>query len=389
MDCVRFGVVGIGNMGSVHAKFLFEGAIKNAKLTALCDLEEKKLKWAKSVFGDDVKYFDNYTEMLQSGVIDAVMIAVPHYDHPAFTIEAFKNNIHVVCEKPAGVYTKAVREMNEAAQKSASVFSLMYNQRTNPAYNVTKRLIEDGKIGEAKRLVWIITDWYRTQGYYDSGSWRATWRGEGGGVLINQCPHNLDLWQWLFGKPNKISATCSVGKYHNIEVEDDVTIFAKYENGATATFITTTGDSPGTNRLEITGDKGKIVVEGGIVKYWELTVPERIYCFNETEYEMGTRYHEIVPEPTKNGHNIILQNFTNAILKGEKLIAPGIEGIHGLEISNAAYLSSWIDSEISLPIDEELFYEELQKRVNNSKVKAEHVSNTANLGIYSDRWEVK
>lgn len=201
--------------------------------------------------------------MLDSGLIDAALIAVPHYEHPTYAVKCFQRGIHVLTEKPAGVYARQVREMNEAAEKAGVKFEIMFNQRIDPIYKKAHDLVQSGALGQPKRLVWIVTNWYRTQAYYDSGSWRATWKGEGGGVLLNQAPHNLDLWQWIFGMPQKIRAFCSVGKYHQIGVEDDVTIYGEYENGATAVFISTTGEAPGTNRLEISGDLGKLVLEEG------------------------------------------------------------------------------------------------------------------------------
>ncbi len=222
--------------------------------------------------------FTNAGEMLDSGLVDAVLIALPHYDHPVYAQKnVFERKIHVLTEKPSGVFARQVREMNEAADRSGVKFGIMFNQRTNPIYIKAREIVKSGLLGEPKRLVWIITNWYRTQAYYDSGTWRASWNGEGGGVLLNQAPHNLDLWQWIFGMPKRVRAFCSVGKYHNINVEDDVTIYGEYDNGATATFITTTGEAPGTNRLEISGDCGKIIIEDGRLKWWRLSVPERAF----------------------------------------------------------------------------------------------------------------
>ena len=244
---LKFAVIGIGNMGSAHAKHIYEGAVKDAQLVAVCDLDASKLSWAKETLSCDLKLYSDYHQLLDDHICDAVLIATPHYLHPVIAIEAFKKGYHVLSEKPAGVYTKKVREMNEAAQNSGKAFAMMFNQRTNPTYQKVREIIQSGQLGEPKRLVWIITNWYRTQAYYNSGTWRATWEGEGGGVLLNQCPHQLDLWQWMFGMPKSIYAKCSVGKYHNVEIEDDVTITAEYENGATATFITSTGEYPGSH----------------------------------------------------------------------------------------------------------------------------------------------
>lgn len=376
MDKVRVGVVGIGNMGSAHAVYLFENQIENGELAAVCDINPKRLEWAKNRFGDRVKLFEDAEAMFSSGTVDGVIIATPHYHHPSLAIAAFEKGLHVLCEKPAGVYTKQVREMNEAAKKSNKVFSMMYNQRTNPLYQKMRDLVQSGELGEIKRTNWIITDWYRSQSYYDSGGWRATWAGEGGGVLLNQCPHNLDLWQWICGMPVRVRAFLSYGKYHDIEVEDDVTAYVEYSNGATGVFITSTGEAPGTNRFEIMGDRGKLVAENGKLTFWRLRVSER--QFNK-EYTGGFGEPEcwkceipIVGRET--AHQGITSNWINAILKGTPLLAPGQEGIKGLTISNAMHLSSWTDDWVDIPFDEELFYEKLQEKIKSSTFKKKATS---------------
>ncbi|MBE6917522.1 MAG: Gfo/Idh/MocA family oxidoreductase [Ruminococcaceae bacterium] len=395
---LKVAVVGIGNMGSAHAKHIQDGAIENCVLTAVCDIDSEKLAWARQTLGEDVKLYSDYHQLMDDRTCDAILIATPHYLHPVIAIEAFEKGYHVLSEKPAGVYTKKVREMNEAAVKSGKVFAMMFNQRTNPTYRKVREIIKSGELGEPKRLVWVITNWYRTQAYYDSGTWRATWEGEGGGVLLNQCPHQLDLWQWMFGMPKSIRAKCAVGKYHNIEVEDDVTITAEYENGATATFITSTGEYPGCNHLIITGDRGKIVVEDGKkITFTKLAVPEREFCYSSDKAFLPAqdvpRTEEVYEFDSFGTQHIgILQNFVNHILHHEELISSGYEGINALTISNAAFLSDWIGKEIALPMDEDLYYELLQEKIKNSKVNlsekvAKHPANDGSYGTYQERWK--
>ncbi|GIO70373.1 Gfo/Idh/MocA family protein [Paenibacillus cookii] len=369
MEKVRYGIIGIGNMGVSHAQNLC-GEIRGAELTAVCDTNPERLKWAKEHLPASVQLYDTPEAFWASKAMDAVLIAVPHYDHPGMAIQAFENGYHVLVEKPAGVYTKAVREMNDAAAKSGKQFGIMYNQRTNPLYIKLRDLIQSGELGEVRRTNWIITNWYRSQSYYDSGGWRATWAGEGGGVLLNQDPHQLDLWQWTTGMmPKRVRAFCHFGKYRNIEVEDDVTAYVEYENGATGVFVTTVGESPGTNRFEISGDNGKIVIENDKLTFWRLRVPEPEFNRN---YKGGFGQPEcwVCDIPVAGGggpqHKGILQNFTNALLHGEKLLAPGEEGILGLTISNAMHLSAWTDDWVDLPLDEDLFYEKLQEKIANS-----------------------
>ncbi|MFC6331925.1 Gfo/Idh/MocA family protein [Paenibacillus septentrionalis] len=371
MEIVRIGIIGIGGMGSNHANHIMAGKVPNAELTAVCDTNSDRLEWARQSFGDKVKRFDQVDAFFRSKAFDAVLIATPHYDHPALAIQALNYGYHTLIEKPAGVYTKAVREMNEVASQSDKVFAIMYNQRTNPVYQKLKDLIDSGELGELKRSIWIITNWYRPQSYYDAGGWRATWSGEGGGVLLNQDPHQLDLWQWMCGMPKKVRAFMSFGKYHDIEVEDDVTAYVEYENGATGLFVTTTGEAPGTNRLEVSGDRGKVVIEDDKLTFWRLRVSEREF---NREYKGGFGSPECwkceIPTSGDNSQHIgIMKNWVNAILHGTKLIAPGIEGINGLTISNAMHLSAWTDSWVELPLDEDLFYEKLKERIDHSTFK--------------------
>lgn len=338
-----------------------------------------------------VKFFYDYKEMLASGLCGAIIVAVPHYYHPPICIDVLNAGINVISEKPIGVYTKQAEELIEVASKSDKLFGLMFNQRTNPLYKKARDMIQKGELGELKRCVWIVTNWYRTQTYYDSGDWRATWSGEGGGVILNQCPHQLDLWQWIFGMPNKIFAACHEGKFHNIEVEDDVAVYAEYANGATGVFITTTGEYPGTNRLEISGDKGKLVIENNTMKFTKLASPERKWCFESGEIFTGPEKEEIDVDcsafnTTKVQHKGITQNFTNAILYGEELMAPGEEGINGLRISNAIFLSSWLGKTVDVPVDGDLFYEMLQDKIKNSKYEKRTVEVVANFdGTYGDK----
>ncbi len=368
MDKVRIGIIGIGNMGSAHARNLLKGEVPHAELAAVCDNDPDKLKWAEDNLGDKVRRYDNADALFSSGSIDAVLVATPHYDHPGLAIKAFEKGLHVLIEKPAGVYTKQVRQMNEAALKSGKVFGIMYNQRTNHLYQKLRDLIQGGELGEIRRTNWIITNWYRSQSYYNSGGWRATWAGEGGGVLLNQDPHQLDLWQWTCGMPKRVMAFMSFGKYHDIEVEDDVTAYVEYENGATGVFITTTADTPGTNRFEVTGDRGKIVIEEDNLTFMRLRIPER--QFNR-EYTGGFGQPECwkceIPITGKSTQHVgIMNNFVDAVQKGTTLLAPGIEGINGLSISNAMHLSAWTGTWANIPVNEDLFYEKLQERIKDS-----------------------
>lgn len=373
MDKVRFGVIGVGNMGSSHVKRFLDGTVPNAVLTAVCDVKPIRIEWAKTVCPEGVAYFTDSHELITSGLCDAVLIATPHYFHPTIAIDAFENGLHVLSEKPVGVYAKSIYPEIEAAKKSGKSFAIMFNQRTDRYYRKIREIVKNGELGELKRCVWIVTDWYRTQEYYNSGGWRATWAGEGGGVLLNQSPHNIDLWQWIFGMPSKIFASCDFGKYHDIEVEDDVTAIAKYPNGATGVFITTTGEYPGTNRLEISGSKGRIVYERGRFAVTRLDKDERENTFaSGVGYDGGIKAETediVVDGPDINQHTEIVKNFVNNILNGEELIAPGEEGINMLSIANAMMLSAWENKWVDIPNDGEEFLAHLTELQKTSRHK--------------------
>ena len=371
MEQVKLGIIGIGNMGSGHCRTILDGQVPDIRLAAVADMREGRRQWAKENLPEDVRVFADGDALIGSGVCDAVLIAVPHYDHPRLVVSALQHGLHVLCEKPAGVYTKQVREMNEAAEKSDRVFAMMFNQRTNCVYRKMHEIVHSGEYGQIKRVNWIITDWYRTQAYYNSGGWRATWDGEGGGVLLNQCPHNLDLLQWICGLPVKVQAFCHNGKWHDIEVEDDVTAYLEFANGATGVFVTTTADAPGTNRFEITLEKAKLVCEDDKLFFYVLDVSEREYCFSATEGFAKPAGHveELVTDGQNPQHAGVMRAFAGSILRGEPLVADGKEGIRGLMLSNAMHLSSWLGCPVTLPIDEDLFLEKLNELRRTSKRK--------------------
>ena len=372
---VRFGIIGIGNVGNFHFDNLLRGLVPDGVLAAACDLKEERLEWARQL-APEIPLFVDYKEMIASGLIDTVIIAVPHYSHPPIAIYAFDHGMNVVCEKPIGVYTEAIPEMVAAAKRSGKVFSMMFNQRTNPAFAKMREIVQSGELGQIKRSVWLINNWYRSQAYYDSGSWRATWAGEGGGVLLNQCPHNLDLWQWICGMPVRVRAFCKFGHYHNIEVEDDVTAYVEYENGGSGVFMTSTAEAPGVNRLEIFGDMGRLTYEGvasgvGTLTFRKLRESERKFCAEALPEMENPKYdvitYDVKPEPGHIEHVDILRNVTDAILHGAKLIAPGEEGIRQLTLTNAMLMSQWTDDWVELPIDAKRYHELLNQRAADSR----------------------
>ena len=365
---IRLGIIGLGNMGSGHARSIMEGKCPDFELVAVADINPARVEWGKANLAGNIRYFDDALAMLDSGCIDACMVCVPHYDHPRYAMACMQRGIHVMVEKPAGVYTKQVREMNEEASKHPDVvFGMMFNQRTNHVYRKMRELVQSGQYGQIRRTNWIITDWYRPQAYYDSGAWRATWSGEGGGVLLNQCPHQLDLWQWICGMPVSVLSQMRFGQWHDIEVEDDVTTYVEYANGATGVFVTTTGDAHGTNRFEIQMDRAKLVVEDGQLHVLEFEVSEPEWSRTNKAPFATMPAHEVAVET--DGKNE--QHWGGAILRGTPLVAHGSEGIYGLTLSNAMHLSAFLGKKVELPLNEDLFYTELMKRVATSRRKVD------------------
>ena len=377
MEKIRYGIIGLGNQGSHYALKIFDaGKAVDAYVSAMCDINPAKIEAMKEKTANkDAVYFENYIDMLDSGLCDAVLVEVPHYQHPEMVIECLKRGINVICEKPAGVYTKQVREMNEVAKASKAKFGMMFNQRTNCLYRKMREMIANGEIGELQRVTWIITDWYRTQFYYDSGSWRATWEGEGGGVLFNQCPHQLDLVQWVVGKlPKYVNGFCKFGKWHDIEVEDDVTAYFEYDNGATGMFITTTGETPGTNRFEVSGTRGKLLCDGGKLWFYKNNTDSQEYSRTADNgfAKLKCEVIEVETDGLNPQHSGIINNFTRALLGKEEFFVDGVEGINGVELMNAIELSGWKDgARVELPVNEDEYLAELNERRKVSRYKPE------------------
>lgn len=374
MEKIRFGIIGLGNQGRNYLINEFDqGKIENGVVVAACDINPVKIeKIKKETINKNIVYFSDYKEMLDSGLVDVVMVETPHYKHPEIVTECLNRDINVICDKPAGVYTKQVREMNEAAKHSKAHFAMLFNQRTNCVYRKMREIIADGGIGDIQRVTWIITNWFRTQYYYDSGSWRATWAGEGGGVLINQCPHQIDLIQWVVGKmPSKVRGFCQYGKWHDIEVEDEVTAYFEYDNGATGIFITSTGENPGTNRFEVSGTKGKLLCEDEKL-LWYKNERDSVE-FAATEPVMGgieIEIEEVETDGKNPQHAGIINNFANALLGLEDFFVDGTEGINGVELMNAIELSGWRGgAPVTIPLNEEEYLSELNIHRANSRAK--------------------
>ncbi len=389
---LRTAVVGVGNMGSAHAANIRDGKIDSMVLAALCDTSAAKRAWAKENFSG-VEIYENIDKMLEKCELDAIIIAVPHYFHVPCAIKALEKGINVMVEKPISVSVSDAEKLVSASQKADVTLGIMFNQRTSPIFSRYRDIVKSGELGEIKRISWCVTSWHRTDSYYRSSSWRASWGGEGGGVLINQAPHNLDMLNWIFGTPKTVRARCVEGKYHDIEVEDFAHIYAEYENGATLDFLTTTGEYPGVNRLEAVGDRGRLVLEGGTVKHWKLPFSEKEFRHTSEKGSCteALEYTEYKLDDNVNGHANVLNTFAQSVLNGTPLVADIFDGINELELSNAAYLSAWTDKTVTLPIDRNAFDALLEEKKKNSCYDAEKGKSEETLpdGKISTRWQIK
>ena len=377
MDQVRIGLIGVGGMGSAHVNNI--NSLSNCRLTAVCDWKEERLK--NSNIKDDVRKFTDDDEFFAYGEFDAVMIAVPHYQHVELAIRAMEAGKHVLVEKPVSVQKKMALELVEAVKKHPELkVGAMFNQRTLPAHVKIKQLLTSGELGKIRRINWIITNWFRTQAYYDSGDWRATWRGEGGGVLLNQCPHQLDLMQWFFGMPERITSIASIGKYHDIEVEDEVTAILEYPEGYTGVFVTTTGEFPGTNRLEIACDRGRLILEDDKLSFSRCETPVSEYIKTAKVAFSSPELWKVelpVRPAAFQQHTAVINAFAEAILHGTPLVAEAVEGLNGLELGNAMLLSGLKHKSVTLPMDADEYDELLSGLVATSKWKKKEVGKTA------------
>src|SRR5881394_1783748 len=367
MNAVRLGIVGMGNIGKHHADYLLAGKVPRGTLTAVCSTSPHKLEPYRA---KGLKIFDRAEKLLESREVDAVILATPHYQHTSLGIAALEAGLHLMVEKPISAHkADAERLIAVAKRHPKQVFAAMFQLRTEPRYLKIRKLIQNGDLGEIVRMSWIITDWYRTEAYYASGGWRATWRGEGGGVLLNQCLHNLDVMAWLFGLPARVRGFCQLGRYHNIEVEDNVTAFLEYPTGATGVFITSTGEAPGTNRFEIAGTRGRVVLENHRITFTRNEAD--MIEFSKTA-KVGFSKPEVwnVEIPFENApapHAALLQNFIDAILDDAPLIAPGEDGLHSVELANGMLYSSLLGQTVELPMDGGAFEKKLQQLIAESK----------------------
>lgn len=367
MHPVRLAIIGLGNMGAGHARRVATGEVPGLTLAAVCDPNP-----AAGAPFTSARAFASAADLLRADGLDAVLVATPHFSHRPLCLAALRAGLHVLVEKPVVVHAAEFDELRaEAAARPRQIFAAVFNQRTDPAYQKIRALLRDGELGELRRWQWTVTDWFRPDCYYRLGSWRATWAGEGGGLLVNQCPHNLDLLCWFFGLPARVRAHCHFGKHHPIEVEDEVTAYLEYANGATGTFIASTGEAPGTNRLEIAGDRGRLVFERGRLAFTRNLVSASEFARTSDQPFAPPPIEEHTFDFPARGaqHAGILADFAAAIQETRPPLAPAVEGIHSVALANAMLLSTWEARTIDFPLDAAAYERALETRIAAARRK--------------------
>ena len=362
---VRLGVIGLGNIARQHIDNLTGGLVGDCVLAALCSRQPHELAAAL-----DVPHFTDYAELVYSGTCDAVLVATPTFTHFEIGACALRAGLHVMMEKPLGLSAREGEELL-ALQQPGQMFALMLNQRTDPLFTTMRDTIVAGTLGEITRTHWTMTNWFRPEVYFQVSDWRATWRGEGGGLLLNQCIHNLDIYQWLCGMPTSVQAFCEFGRHHDIEVEDEATAYFRYANGATGVFVGSTGEAPGVNRFDVIGDRGSLSFDGK-----RLMLSENDPAtgeFSRTTRDMfgipATSVRDITPDRSTNQHATVMNNFVAAIRHDETLLAPAAAGLASLSLANAMLLSTWEARLVTLPLDGAHYQQALEQRIAVSTLR--------------------
>jgi predicted dehydrogenase len=368
------GIIGLGAMGKSHAEIA--ATTEEMCLKAVCDSDPSVAKSIAEKTG--ARAFRNAADLIGSCMVDAVIVAVPHPFHARLAISALEAGLGVLCEKPMAVTVMEADRMLEAAQRTKAPLSIMFQHRSNGIFQTAKRIIDEGRLGTLYRTC-LISTCFRSQAYYDSASWRATWAGEGGGVTINQAPHDLDMFTWLGGLPGLVRAR-SATRRHDIECEDEVSAILEYPSGAEGYLHFSTNEVPGQNLMEFRGETGRLIIEGGKIRLE--TSRQGIQEFNDQTRDMwgcpAFAPEDVDPDPTPSSHARIITNFVRHMLKGEPLLMPPEEGLRSMEMINALILGGRTGEPVSIPVDRtryERFMEELRRGSKpKSRVRAQNVT---------------
>ncbi|HEX6044652.1 MAG TPA: DegT/DnrJ/EryC1/StrS family aminotransferase [Pyrinomonadaceae bacterium] len=356
---IRFGVIGLGTMGQEHAR-----VIRANPLLALAAGTDAQPSTGRKVAADlGAKWFDSAEDMVRSGEVDAVVIATPHWQHADIAVSALRAGLHVLCEKPLSVTVAQSDEVLQAAEQSRGMFVVVHQKRFEPAYLYVKQLLDSGELGQLYRASMIESAW-RSEAYYQSSPWRGTWRGEGGGVLLNQAPHILDRYAWLCGMPETVTARCDT-TLHDIEVEDTASAILHHANGAHGYIHISTIEAPAISRMVLCCDRGRITVENGKVQVTKLRDSIRERTANDTQL-MGALQSETrsINLPTDGDVlGVFYDDFVAAVHGTGSLTCPGYEGRNAVELANAMLLSSARGTSVTLPLDRQQYSEFIEKKL--------------------------
>lgn len=367
MEEVRMAVIGVGMMGKKYAKMIKEGRIPGMCLGAVCCRSRENSQWVKKELGEEIPVFQDTQQLFEaSEQFDACLIVTPHKLHPELIVQALEKGKHVFCDKPIGISMKQCREVRQKAEEKELAFAMMFHQRLYPEYKRIHQILADGTLGQVRRIMMENSRYYRTWHYHKAGSWRSSWSKEGGGALLNQGQHLLDIWQWLFGMPESLYALIPYGKYNDFSVDDEATILMKYPDKKTAVLILTTGEGTWTERLEIVGSKGTLLWENSCLTLHIYDQDLDVYKKNASCNSREELKETVTEETYVHGeepYEEMLSDFVQAVLKKRPVKVNGLEGLNSLELTNAAYLSAWTQKPVSFPIDEEQYERELQKRI--------------------------
>ena len=357
---VRFAVVGFGSIGRTHFRTISGTAVPDGLVTALVTRQSDGLP-------DGIEVFRDVDTLLDAGVADVVVVATPTMDHEETSRKVLTTGCHLVVEKPMAMTVLGARRIIDA-RPSEAVAAVMLNQRYHGTYRRIREIVKGGLLGRIHRFSWIMTAWYRPNAYFAVSSWRGTWPGEGGGALLNQGIHNLDILQWILGLPASVYARAGFGKFHSIDVEDEVTALFEYDDGLSGVLVVSTGEAPGTNRFEIVGDRGTLVFEADTIR---LAMTDR----NVSEHRATSRdlfespnftEQREVPAATANQHAEVFNDVVGAVSEGRPVATPLEDGVASIELANAILVSAWEDRRVDLPVDAVAYHEALERRIEAS-----------------------
>ncbi|MBR2812817.1 MAG: Gfo/Idh/MocA family oxidoreductase [Solobacterium sp.] len=344
---MRCALIGLGVMRKKYALMLDSQEVKGLSLAAVVCRSDDSVQWANDHLHISDRVFRNEDELYcHSELFDAVLIVTPDKLHPQMTIRALAEGKHVMCDKPPGILYADAEKMQETAERNGLVYALMCHQRTFPAHMRVRQLLREGAVGSIRRVLLVNSMFFRTPAYHASSPWRSSWKGEGGGALINQGYHILDFCTDLFGLPETVYAMIPFGKYNAFLVDDEATVLMEYPDRMTGTFIISTGERYPVDRLEILGTEGSLILEGNHL---------RLTRFSQDTEGCGQQVIEEDHARETKPYHIMLENFAEAINSGTSLIASGKEGIGVLQLINAAYLSAWAEKKVTLPVDADAY----------------------------------